>query len=168
MRWICVGAVVLLSLSVLAYAVSWGGDAVSQPVQFNHSLHLKEAALECLACHANAQKGRFAGIPDASICLDCHDADGEKGQNAEKDKLFRLAEKSPDIPWRRVAISQPDVYFPHGRHVGSAQIDCLECHAGQDVLTAPPQTPTVVLTMTQCIRCHEKGETSTDCLTCHR
>ena len=169
MKRIAATATLLFVLgAVFAYGFGRRGDEIAQPVRFNHSLHLKEASLECIACHKNAQNSRYAGIPDASVCLDCHDSGGEKGSHPEKDKLFAQADKNQEIPWIRVAVVRPDVFFSHRRHVASAQIPCLDCHVGQNLRTVPPAKPELVMTMKECISCHEQKKASTDCLACHR
>ncbi|MFQ5429391.1 MAG: cytochrome c3 family protein [Phycisphaerae bacterium] len=172
MRSIWMVIVVLgLAVAVVAVARAVGGpsETVVQPIAFNHKIHLEDAQLQCLQCHTDAATRVWAGLPGKEVCLDCHDPDDdETAQEPEKAKLVAFADADQDIPWRRVAVLRPDVFFSHRRHVTSAGIDCLRCHPGQPALTEPPSTASLVMRMDDCIACHEANDISTDCLACHR
>jgi nitrate reductase gamma subunit len=43
-----------------------------QPIAFSHRLHAGNLQMSCLSCHAEAEKGRHAGIPSANDCMSCH------------------------------------------------------------------------------------------------
>lgn len=43
-----------------------------QPIAFSHRLHAGELSIPCLYCHFGAEKSRHAGIPAASVCMNCH------------------------------------------------------------------------------------------------
>ena len=165
-----IGAIFLVLVVVGGgVAIVYGlADTVVQPITFNHAIHIDEGQLECTDCHQNAATGVHAGIPGKEICLDCHDIDDEEGSHADKDRLFAYVDTDPDIPWIRVAVIVPDVFFSHRRHVGAAQMDCLECHIDQATLTEPPNTSRLVMDMDACLDCHEERGANTDCLACHR
>ena len=153
----------------IGYEIVLRPEPVHQPIAFNHSVHIHDAGAECLQCHTDAQTSVYAGLPGKDICLDCHDVDeeGDDG-NPEKAKLFAFDESGEEIPWQRVALTKPDVFFSHRRHVTSGEIDCLRCHRGQPDLTAPPPHAELVMRMTACLACHEENAASTDCIVCHR
>jgi len=171
MRW--VGSWVF-TLAIIAgcVAVVFGvvgrGATVTQPIAFNHSVHLNDAGLACSDCHTSAESKPYAGLPGKEICLDCHDADEEQGAHPEKDRLFAYDDTDGDIPWVRVAVTRPDVYFSHRRHVASGKLDCLVCHVDQPNLDKPPPTARLVMSMADCIECHKENRASGDCLACHR
>ena len=48
------------------------GYEPSQPIAFSHRLHAGELGVQCLYCHAGAERSRHAGIPAASTCMNCH------------------------------------------------------------------------------------------------
>lgn len=160
--------IVVAAFAAIVYGVGWQQPAVSQPIAFNHSLHINDAGLTCLECHKNAETRIHAGLPGKSVCFDCHDIDEEQGSHPEKDRLFAYDETDEDIPWVRVAVVPPNVFFSHRRHVSAGGLDCLECHPAQPTLTAPPSRVRMVMPMTACIQCHDQTSTSTDCLACHR
>jgi len=160
--------VVVVGFLGIVYAIGGRAVAVVQPIAFNHNVHVREASLSCTDCHKDVNAHSYAGIPGKTACLECHDIDEEEGTHPEKDRLFRYADTDDDIPWVRVAVTRPDVFFSHRRHVVAADMDCLECHPGQPSLTQPPATVELVMTMTDCIKCHEEKGASIDCLACHR
>jgi hypothetical protein len=70
-----------LGLSLLALSPRLGGAHLPgnqrgyepvQPIAFSHRLHAGELEVSCFYCHADAQKGRHAGIASASVCMNCH------------------------------------------------------------------------------------------------
>ena len=162
--------VIVVGLVAGGYALAGRLPKASQPIAFNHTLHLEEAGLQCLDCHTDAETGVYAGLPGAEFCLDCHDVDDEEEveEGSELAKLVPFADADQDIPWVRVALTTPDVFFSHRRHVTAGQIDCLRCHPDQPTLTAPPPVIRLVMTMDDCLECHQESGVSNDCLVCHR
>ena len=43
-----------------------------QPIAYSHRLHAGELQIACLYCHSGATRSRYAGIPSASTCMNCH------------------------------------------------------------------------------------------------
>ncbi len=165
-----VGCVVVVVYGMITPVV-----IVDQPIAFNHALHLTDAGLECLDCHTDAKVRWHAGLPGKDMCFECHDPEDiaeqieEDGRaHPELTKLISYADADGDLPWQRVAVTVPDVFFSHRRHVQAAGLDCLKCHPAQPELRAPPRTAELVMTMDDCIACHERSTVTTDCLACHR
>lgn len=48
------------------------GFAPEQPIHYSHRLHAGELGMDCLYCHRGADRSRHAGIPEASVCMNCH------------------------------------------------------------------------------------------------
>jgi len=48
------------------------GYEPAQPISYSHRLHAGDLQLACLYCHSNAEKGRYAGVPSPSVCMNCH------------------------------------------------------------------------------------------------
>ena len=55
----------------LCRAVSKATSRV-QPIAYSHRLHAGELQIDCLYCHSGAETSRHAGIPSASVCMNCH------------------------------------------------------------------------------------------------
>ncbi len=43
-----------------------------QPIAFSHRLHSGKLQIACAYCHFGAERSRHAGIPAASLCMNCH------------------------------------------------------------------------------------------------
>lgn len=43
-----------------------------QPIAYSHRLHAGELQIACLYCHSGATRSRYAGVPSASTCMNCH------------------------------------------------------------------------------------------------
>src|SRR5574340_1826583 len=48
------------------------GYEPAQPIAFSHRLHAGELQVSCLYCHFGAERSHHAGIPAASVCMNCH------------------------------------------------------------------------------------------------
>ena len=44
-----------------------------QPIAFSHRVHAGELDIDCQYCHFGARQSRHAGVPPASVCMNCHD-----------------------------------------------------------------------------------------------
>jgi hypothetical protein len=68
------GSLVALGMHLRGYALpgSQEGYAPVQPIAFSHKLHAGSLEINCLYCHFAAAKGPHAGIPPASLCMNCH------------------------------------------------------------------------------------------------
>lgn len=65
-------SLVATRLPSLRIAGNHQGYEPSQPIAFSHRLHAGEMGVQCLYCHAGAERSRHAGIPAASTCMNCH------------------------------------------------------------------------------------------------
>ncbi len=59
-------------LSAVRIAGNHQGYEPVQPIAFSHRLHAGELGVQCLYCHAGAERSRHAGIPAAGTCMNCH------------------------------------------------------------------------------------------------
>lgn len=171
-RWIPHLVVFLASLTagLLYVAFSQGRAsyrAVRQPVLFNHYVHTKEQELACEECHQGVKTGYFATYPTVETCSICH---SEPVGNTEKELRFveDYVNKAQEIHWQRLFKIPDHVFFSHRIHVVRAEIECMTCHAGMEEQTQPPSRPLKVLTMKECMGCHQEREATLDCNSCHR
>jgi len=149
------------------------GYQPSQPVVYSHAVHAGELQIECQYCHFGAERGRYAGIPAAQICMNCH---GQvRREHPEVVKIAQAIEKNEPIPWVRVHRLPDHAFFDHSIHI-SADVECQTCHGDIQEMALVRQDAS--LTMGWCLDCHREqptllGETSsresrlTDCSTCH-
>lgn len=141
-------------------------ERVSQPIEFNHLLHVEDVELECETCHEYYASGQHSGLPSLEICSICH-AEAVT-ESAEEARLLQLIAEDPDTTFSKLFRMPDHVYYSHRRHVTVAGIECESCHGDIAQTTAPPPTPLMRITMDGCIECHIERGAKTDCTYCHR
>ncbi len=180
-----------LSLSILALVPRlWSahlpgcdqGYEPAQPIAFSHRVHAGEMQISCLYCHHEAENGRHAGIPAASLCMNCHRtvttpisevraefalAKQEKRParkliSAELEKLYAALglddklqpdpSKSP-TPIRWVRVHNLPA-FSHFDHRAhvTAGVECQRCHGLVETMERVRQVED--LSMGWCVQCH--------------
>jgi len=162
--------VIAVGGGALLWARSQTGSAsVTQPIAFNHRVHITKAALDCTTlCHSSALTEIYAGLPSKHVCYQCHDPDMETPDKPEQTKLAAYVDRDEDIPWERVAITAADVFFTHRTHVVVAKIECRECHRQEAAAEQPLSRVSLVMQMEDCVDCHKRRGADSDCLACHR
>ncbi len=164
------GILLILLLSAATYGVWLTQQPPTQPIQFNHSLHLG-FGVQCLYCHPGAWKGHSAGLPTETKCWGCHQQIAIK--NADQQKLADAVLKAEPIQWVPVFILPDFVYFNHRPHI-AAGVNCETCHGELSRMTVAE--PRKDLNMGWCLHCHRTRFANdkvlltrlTDCGTCHR
>lgn len=164
----------VLLLAMVA-ACSAPSHVAEQPIQFDHSLHLRldldGKTLRCTDCHAGAERSEHAGLPALRACLRCHVRPqlGDRGvPNPREARVRELAVAGP-FRWVQVTRNPGHVFAPHRAHVGIAKLACEECHGDVASWRAPPTKPNEhLLHMQECISCHREHGAPTTCGTCHR
>jgi hypothetical protein len=158
------------------------GYQPAQPIAYSHRLHAGELAIPCLYCHSAAEKSRRAGIPAASVCMNCHRfvtttmgaireedkraaAEGRDPRplvSGEIDKLY--AALALDDKMQRDATlattpivwkrvhSIPDFVAFDHRPHVAAGIICQSCHGPIETMERVRQEAS--LTMGWCVQCH--------------
>ena len=147
-----------------------------QPVPYSHRLHAGIKGLDCQYCHFNAERGKHAGIPPATVCLGCHDPD--QGQVKSDSELITSLRAMIDIEnpahayadgddldgrdegtlkeggvphWNRVHKLPDHVYFRHEAHI-NAGVSCQTCHGPIEEMEVVYQAES--LSMGWCMDCH--------------
>ncbi|MFN7998464.1 MAG: cytochrome c3 family protein [Bryobacteraceae bacterium] len=165
-----------------------------QPVAYSHRLHAGELQIQCQYCHFGADKSRHAGIPPASVCMNCHKfitaplgavraedelAEKEKRAprpviSAELHKLYDAVNTGTPIAWTRIHALPDFAYFDHRPHV-AVGVACQQCHGPVESMERVRQVSD--LTMGWCVNCHRDANragvggkqvnASINCSTCH-
>jgi hypothetical protein len=161
---VAIGAVVVVIAVGVVLAVT--RNAVSQPIEFNHRLHIEDVGSECVDCHIYAVDGVRATIPNVDICAECHEE--ALGESAEEAKVVDHIAQGVPIPWRKIYRVPDHVYFSHRRHSGIAGIECKTCHGDVEQRVRPFTRAAVRTSMGRCMGCHDKEGVSNDCVACHR
>ncbi len=152
--------------------------APQQPLNYSHAIHAGGLRIPCLYCHYGAERGRHAGIPPASVCLNCHRQ--VLPDHPEVAKVRAAVEAGQAIPWVRVHQLPDHAYFTHKAHV-AAGVACQSCHGAVEEMGRVSQD--APLTMGWCLKCHRQGSERagagfqaipaaqanrlTDCSVCH-
>ncbi len=157
---------VILFLIIIANFVISRGSSITQPINYNHKKHIEDAGLSCNECHQYVETLPKAGLPQLRACLECHEE--ALTESSEEKKLLELAAGGKVLAWNHVYRMPQDVYFSHQRHVKIAQIECEKCHGKVEQLSSPPTRPAVKLSMSFCMKCHEKMNADNDCIACHK
>lgn len=120
----------------VAAGVTTGADAaLEQPLPFSHYLHAGKNEIACEYCHSSARKSIHAGVPELTVCMNCHRH--VKKDSPHIEKLTKYVKEGRAIEWNKVHDLPDYVHFAHNRHV-RAGVNCTECH-GQIQLQGKPR-----------------------------
>jgi hypothetical protein len=173
----------VLSISGLLLAVTVGlagcrgpgaqdpAEAPDQPIAFYHSVHAGQNQMDCMYCHANAERSVSAGVPPVQVCVGCHvpgsavtpaaqaslafpTADRDSMWNAEAQKLVGYWQRQEAIPWVRIHDLPEHVRFPHNSHI-RVGLECQTCHGPVEDMEKVYKFSS--LQMGWCVDCH-RGE----------
>lgn len=153
-----------------------------QPIAYSHRLHAGDLQLPCLYCHSNAEKGRHAGVPAATVCMNCHRfvtapigavrAEDEQAAKESRparpivspelqklyDALALDAKLQPDPSRSPQPVawtrihSLPDFVYFDHRAHVGAGVTCQTCHGPVETMERVRQANT--LSMGWCVNCH--------------
>jgi len=155
---ICVGL-----LGAVAPVVIWHyftpkytrvGFEPSQPVPFDHSLHVTQVGLDCRYCHNQVEVSSHSNVPSNATCYNCHG----NGVAMESPKLANVRAAGTDgtpIKWRRVHALPDYAYFNHAVHVNRG-VSCQSCHGNVNEMEVVRHDQP--LSMGWCLDCHRNPE----------
>nr|WP_073082764.1 c-type cytochrome [Chitinophaga jiangningensis] len=146
-----------------------------QPIFYSHKVHAGINQINCLYCHAGAEKSKHAMIPSENICMNCHKsinsysgpelftAEGKKVDGtAEIHKLYdyvgwdaeagKYTKPGRPIEWTKIHNLPDHVYFNHSQHVVAGKQQCQTCHGAITEMDEVHQFAD--LSMGWCINCH--------------
>ncbi len=156
-----------------------------QPIAFSHRLHVGEMQISCLYCHSGAEKSRHAGIPAASVCMNCHKyVTAPLGAIRAEDELAKKEERqprhivSPELQklYNALALDErmqpdsakqpaliawvkvhnlPDFAYFDHRAHVDAGVACQQCHGPVETMENMRQVED--LTMGWCVNCHREA-----------
>lgn len=146
-----------------------------QPIHYSHKVHAGINQINCLYCHAGAEKSKHAMIPSENICMNCHKsistyngpelftAEGKKiNGTAEIAKLYdyvgwdadkqKYTKPGRPIEWTKIHNLPDHVYFNHSQHVVAGKQQCQTCHGAIQDMDEVHQFAD--LSMGWCVNCH--------------
>jgi cytochrome c551/c552 len=125
-----------------------------QPIWFSHKVHAGQNQIDCEYCHFTAERSMHAGIPPASVCMNCHSQvkSGKRTGKKEIAKIYAAIKNNKPIQWVKVHNLPDFVYFNHEQHVKVGKLNCTECHG--DVAQMDQIAQVKNLSMGWCLDCH--------------
>ena len=149
-------AVIILSLGLTFIISKAERDGVGyepeQPIKYSHQLHAGQLKIDCKYCHTGVETSRHAGIPSASICMNCHSV--VRRDSPEIIKLVKYFDEGKPIPWKRIHRLADFAYFNHSSHVDKG-INCVHCHG--DIANMEVVSQKHSFRMGQCLECHRNA-----------
>jgi hypothetical protein len=160
------------------------GYEPTQPIAFSHRLHAGELEVSCVYCHSGATKSRHAGVPAASVCMNCHKSvtaplgavraedeqakqENRKPQPVVSPELRKLYDAlglddklQPDAAKKQTPIrwtrihNLPDFACFDHRPHVSAGVACQRCHGPVETMERVRQVED--LSMGWCVNCHRE------------
>jgi hypothetical protein len=179
------GIALLPSLSFRLPGNDEGYEPV-QPIAYSHRLHAGELGIDCQYCHFGAKTSPVAGIPPASICMNCHTVVTAAKDAVESERLLAESESRPvrpvisaelqklydalaldaerkPIPGKAVKPIRwvrvhdlPDFVAFDHRVHVARNIECQTCHGPVETMDRLRQDET--LSMGWCVECHRLNE----------
>jgi hypothetical protein len=149
-------------LAAPASAPAAADSGPEQPLPFSHKLHAGGMSLPCQTCHTPSPSGEAYRIPQAPVCMTCHQTIATDRPAIRK--LAGYAQSNTQIPWVRVYELQSFVNFSHQTHLNHGAT-CEQCHGA--VSTRDRLFKESDLSMKWCVDCHTAKQAPTDCNTCH-
>ncbi len=144
-----VGIPIAMMLWVRTPYVTKEDVPVDQPIQFDHRHHVRDEGIDCLYCHYEATRSKYAGVPPTAVCMNCHSQVWQRAGRLEP--VRASAFDGQPLHWRRVHQLPEFVYFDHSAHVTHG-VGCVECHGRIDLM--PEVHAVAPLTMQWCLDCH--------------
>ena len=133
-----------------------------QPIPFSHKIHAGTGGLPCETCHTASRSGESLTLPQAPVCMQCHQAIATTKPAIQK--LSSYAKDGRPIPWVRVYEVPSFVSFSHKVHLEHGNT-CVECHgAVAERTTISKETD---ISMAGCMGCHKAKNAASGCSTCH-
>jgi Cytochrome c7 and related cytochrome c len=173
----------IVHLRTYAFPGNQEGYQPTQPIAYSHKLHAGDLGIACLYCHYSATKGPHAGIPPASLCMNCHrlvtaswDATRSEADKARQEGRPPKRQISPDLQKLYDALGLGDQLQPEAgkktqpiswvrvhhlpeytrfdhRAHVNAGVICQECHGPVQTMDVMRQSAS--LSMGWCLRCHK-------------
>ena len=155
---------IIMLLSSCGKGPLWGEErAPMQPYPFSHKLHSGENKIGCQTCHITARWKAVAGLPNAEICLRCHNII-QRDLPIFDEMRKNVAAGNSVIVWERVNRTSGLAKYSHRIHEARGYT-CEECHPG--VKDTEAMAPGQKWSMYFCARCHSKNMAPMRCSACH-
>lgn len=152
---------VLLSVTSIIAGITYyftpkytrAGYAPTQPVAFDHSLHVGQLGLDCLYCHTDVTKAAHSNVPSTNTCMNCHSI--VKSDSPKLAPIRNSYESGEPVEWVQIHKTPDYVYFNHAVHVNRG-ISCVHCHGQVNEMEVVSHAESH--SMAFCLECHREPE----------
>ena len=127
----------------------------SEIIKFSHEIHAA-LLIECVDCHTAAPTSTTSQdnlLAMKSDCALCHDVSNDCQLCHFEDTYVSFEDKDPEM------------YFNHQLHYEELGISCQTCH--ENVEETDYATDEHMPIKADCMSCHDGGQASMDCESCH-
>ncbi len=133
------------------------GYEPTQPVPFQHDLHVQQLGMDCRYCHSFVEIASHSNVPTVQTCMGCHQQ--VQAQNPKLDAV-RAAWNGgkgdgPAVNWVKVHRIPDYAYFNHAVHVNRG-VSCYSCHGPVNDMRVVFQHESQ--SMKWCLDCHRAPE----------
>ena len=129
------------------------GYMPTQPVPFQHVLHVQQLGLDCRYCHSFVEVSSHSNVPTSQTCMNCHTA--IKSNSPKLQPIRDSYASGKPVEWVRIHRVPDYAYFNHSAHVNRG-VSCVSCHGQinhmEVVWQDQPQG------MAWCLACHRAPE----------
>ncbi|MEM9398842.1 MAG: cytochrome c3 family protein [Verrucomicrobiota bacterium] len=148
---ICIKAAVILGVTYYCTPkYTRVGYMPTQPVPFDHSLHVGQLGMDCRYCHTGVEQSSHSNVPATQTCMNCHSQ--VKAGSAKLAEVRKSWETGNPVSWVRIHKSPDYVYFNHAVHVNRG-VSCASCHGKVNEMR---------------VVWHDQSQSMGWCLDCHR
>ncbi len=151
-----------ITCAVAQSSTAGSSTTPAQPIAFSPKGHAGTIGLSCSTCHQGTKTGQSLTIPQAPLCMQCHQTIAT--DKPEIQRLSGFSTTNQPISWVRVYGIPSFVRFSHQTHLDKGNT-CKECHGA--VETRDSVFAEVDLSMPGCLSCHNAKQASTGCEACH-
>ncbi len=120
-----------------------------QAVSFSHRTHTDLLMIDCRYCHYAVEQSWYAGMPEPSLCMNCHNQ--ALARDSRLEVVRRSVLEGTSLYYTRVHRLPDYVWFNHGVHTRRG-VACVSCHG--DVSKMDKTYHQKSLSMKFCLDCH--------------
>ncbi len=129
------------------------GYMPTQPVPFQHSIHVQQLGMDCRYCHSYVEVSSHSNVPTTQVCMNCHGA--IQTQNPKLQPVRDSWQTGKPIEWVRIHRVPDYAYYNHAAHVNRG-ISCVSCHGKINQMEVVWEDQS--LGMAFCLNCHRNPE----------
>ena len=129
------------------------GYMPTQPVPFQHSIHVQQLGMDCRYCHSYVEISSHSNVPTTQVCMNCHGA--IQTQNPKLQPVRDSWQTGKPIEWVRIHRVPDYAYYNHAAHVNRG-ISCVSCHGKINQMEVVWEDQS--LGMAFCLNCHRNPE----------